>query len=226
MVLPHPVIVDFLDVPEPVPGKIFMYTFQERDLVGKERMLVFHGLTSDGKGFIIRNLRIVFAVLIRTGYLAPVHLPSLIRFTMEHVRVDAADRWPVFIDPAPAIFEEPAGSITVVLCPQRIPGDIKYTVLVAELGLRGRFDRGRIEGPDTGHFAIDQKNMAVERAGAASGATDAPETYPFYHLCEAIHRICEETALLLLERGDTVRDGYERNGDHAGYAVEYSTTGY
>jgi hypothetical protein len=60
--------------------------------------------------------------------------------------------------------------------------------------------------------------MAVEQTGAAPRTAGAPEPHRLYHVRKAIHGICKEAALLILECGDAVGDSYERDGDHAGYA--------
>ena len=138
-------------------------------------MLVFHGLTGNGKGFLIWYLRIVFAVLIRTGYLAPVHLPSLIGFTVEHVRVDAADGKPPVIDPAPAVFKKPARSLRIIVYPQCIPGDIEGTVLVTEFGIRGRFECRGIDLP-------------VPAATSRSSRKTWPLNARVQHFAQAVHR--------------------------------------
>jgi hypothetical protein len=138
------VIIYFLHMAEPVTGEEVPDKYQETNLLHEVCFLVLFCFAGDGKAILLWNPGIVFPVFIKTGDLAPVHFPSFIRFAMEHVRVDAADGEPAFIDPALTVFKEIAGTRFIVLCPQCITRDIERAVLVAEFSPGRRFECVRI----------------------------------------------------------------------------------
>ena len=139
---PYPVIVYFLHVSEPVTGEIILHEFEKPYLLGKECIFVFLGFTGEIEALVIRYNSIIFPVLVKSGELPPVDVPVFISFAVEHVRINAADCKTAFVNPAPSVFQEPAGSTGIILCPQCIPRDIEYTVLVAEFGSRCGFESG------------------------------------------------------------------------------------
>ena len=117
---------------EMVAGEIVLHVFEELDLLREKRILILLCLTGEAEAILIRNGSIIFAVQVKPGELPLVHCSMFVGFAMEHVRVHAADGKPVFIDATFAVFQEPAGPGLIIMRSQRIPGDIKCTVLVAE----------------------------------------------------------------------------------------------
>jgi hypothetical protein len=85
-----------------------------------------------------------------------------IGFAVKHIWVDAADGKTVVINPTPAIFQKPAGSGIVFLCPNCIPGNVENAILVAKFRCRSWFECGRIQGFYCGYVPIEQKYMTVE----------------------------------------------------------------
>jgi hypothetical protein len=81
---------------------------------------------------------------------------------MEHIRVNAADGKTTVINPAPAIFEKPAGSGIVFPGPQCIPGNVENAMLVTEFWCRSWFKCGRIQCFYCGYVPIEQEYMTVE----------------------------------------------------------------
>ncbi len=213
-VFPHTVIVDFLDVPEPVPGKPVMHAFQKCNLVSKERMLIFHRFTGNGKALIIRDLHVVLPMTVKAGYLPPVHISLSIGFAVEHIGIDTADGKPPVIDPAPAVFKKPARPLGIVFYLQCIAGDIKYAILVAELGIWGRFESIGFDRPYCSHVPVEQEDMAVECPGTALRAGRAPEPDVLYNTCETVCGIIKKGVLFPGEGGDAVRDWDEGNDNH------------
>jgi hypothetical protein len=206
--------MDLLDVAELMSGEPFLYAFEECDLVIEKCMFIFHGLARKSDGFIIRDLRIILPVLVQTGDLAPVHLSLLIWLPVEHVRVDSADGKPLVIDPAPAVLEEPAGSLCIISHFQCVTGNIKRTVLIAELGVRRRFKRIWIDRTDTLHVAVKQEDMAIECPGTALCTGCAPESDLLDYARKTVDWILKEGIFFFGESGNAVRNGDERNGNH------------
>ena len=159
-------------------------------------------------------------MLVEAGDLAPVHLSPFIRFPVEHVRIDAADGKPAVIDPAPVVFQKPARSLAIVLYFQGIPRNIENTVLVAELGIRSRFERVRIDLPDRGNITVKQEDMAVECPGAAPAAGSAPEAHVPDNTGKAFQRIPGKFLTLCREQCNTGGDRKERNCNHPAFCRE------
>jgi hypothetical protein len=164
---PHPVIVDFLDMAEPVTGEIILHKFKKPDLVGKKGIFVFFGFTGEIEALIFRNGCIILPVLVKPTELTPVNTPFFISFTVKHVGINAAYGKTAFVNPALSVFQEPAGSAIIILYPNCIPGDVENTVLVAEFGCRRRFDSSRINCFYSGYIAIKQEHVSVECPGTA-----------------------------------------------------------
>jgi hypothetical protein len=165
--LPHPVIVDLLDVTEAVTGEIIPHKFQKPDLLGKKGIFILFGFSGDVKTFIIRNCCIIVPMLVKPTKLPPVNIPVFISFTVKHVWINAAYGKTAFIYPALSVFQEPAGSVVIIPYPYCIPGDVKNTVLVTEFGCRCRFDSSRINFFYYGYITIKQENVSVECSGTA-----------------------------------------------------------
>jgi len=201
-------------MPEIFPGKFFLYAFEKCNLVSKECMFVFHGFAGDGKTFLICNLCIVFAMLVKAGYLTPVHFAPVIGFTVKHIRVDAADSKPTVIDPAPAIFKKPARPVFIVFYPDGITGDIEYAILVTELGIWCRFECQRVDPADGGYITIEQKDVTIERPGAALRTGITPEAHVFDYPDKAFYRIFKKGMFFLGKGGNAVRDWNKRNENH------------
>jgi hypothetical protein len=81
---------------------------------------------------------------------------------VEHVRVDPADGKPVLVDPASALFEKPAGSFRIILCPESVSRDVEYSVLVTEFRIRCRFKCIRVQCTDPLYVPVEKENVAVE----------------------------------------------------------------
>src|SRR5208283_2862470 len=158
--------------------------------------------TGNGKALIIRDLHVVFPVTVKAGYLPPVHISLSIGFAVEHIGIDAADGKPPVIDPAPAVFKKPARPLGIVFYLQCIAGDIKYAILVTELGIRGWFECIGFDRPYCGHVPVEQENMAVECPGTTLRAGSAPEAYILYNPCETVYGIIKKSVLFLCEGGD------------------------
>jgi hypothetical protein len=159
---PQPVIVYLLHVTEAVTAEINLHEFEKLNFMREERILVFLGLAGEMEALLLGNDRAILPMLIKPGELTPVNVPVFIRFPVEHIRVNATDGKTAVINPAPAIFQKPAGSGIVLLCPYCIPGNIENAILVAKFWRRGRFDRGRIKGFYHGNVSIEQEYMAVK----------------------------------------------------------------
>jgi hypothetical protein len=142
---PYLVIIYFLHVTEPVTGEIILHEFKKPDFLGKERIFVLLGFTGEIEALVIRDNRIILPVLVKSGELPPVDIPVFVRFPVEHKWINPTDSKTVVVDPAPSVFQKPAGLTVIILCPYCIPRDIKYAVLVAKFGCRCRFDCSRIK---------------------------------------------------------------------------------
>ena len=119
--LPNPVIVYLLHVTEPVAVEVILHKFEKPYLVRKERIFVLLGFTGEIEAHVIRDNSIIFTMLVKPGELSPVDVSVFIRFTVEHVWINATDSETVFINPAPPVVEEQAGLPGIVLRPQSIP---------------------------------------------------------------------------------------------------------
>ena len=204
-------IVYFLDMPEPVPCKPFLHAFQECDLVVDERVLVFHGLPCQQKTLLFRDRCIIFPVLFKTGDLAPVHIPLLIRFTVKHVRVDPAYGKPAVIDSAPPVLKEPAGSLPVIFYFEGVTGDVECAVLVAELRVRRGLQCVRIDLPGRRYIPFQQEDMAIERPGAALCTGSAAEPYLPDHTGKMCGRVGKKGVFFCSEGSNAVRYGNKGN---------------
>jgi hypothetical protein len=201
-------------MPEPVPGKPFLDAFQKCNLVIKECMLIFHGFAGKGKTFIIRYPCVIFTMFVEAGDLAPVHDSIFVGLPVEHVRVDPAYDKPLVVDPAPAVFKEPARSPGIISYFKGITGNIERAVLVAELGIRGRFDRLWIDRPDRGYIPVKQEDMAVEYAGTALRTGCAPEPDFLNHAGETVYGIFKKGIFFRIECSDAVGNRDKGNDDH------------
>jgi hypothetical protein len=159
---PQPVIVYFLHVMEAVTAEIILHEFEKLNFMREERIFVLLGLAGELEALFIRNDSAILPMLIKPGELTPVNVPVFIRFAVKHIRVNAADGKTVVINPAPAIFQKPAGSRVVLLCPYCIPGNVENAILVAKFGRRGRSESERIEGFCRGYVSIEKEYMAVK----------------------------------------------------------------
>ena len=114
---PQLVIVYFLHVTEAVTAEIILHEFEKLNFLREERIFVFLGLAGEIETLVIRNYRAILPMLIKPGELPPVNVPVFVRFAVEHIRVNAADGKTAVINPTPAIFQKPAGSGIILLCP-------------------------------------------------------------------------------------------------------------
>jgi hypothetical protein len=143
--LPNPVIVNFLHVTEPVAVEIILHKFQEPYLVRKERIFVLLCFAGEIEAHFNRNHSIILTVTVKPGELPPVDVPLFIGFTVEHIRINTTDSETAFINPAPPVVQEQAGSTGIILGPQCIPRNIEYAILVAKFRVRCWFEGFRIE---------------------------------------------------------------------------------
>jgi hypothetical protein len=142
---PYMVIVNFLHVTELVTGEIIPDEFEKPDLLRKERILVLFGFTGKIEALVIRNNSVIFPVLVKSGKLPPVDVPVFVGFTVEHVWINTTDCKTAVVNPAPSVFQKPAGSTDLIPCPHCIPRNIEYAVLVAKFGCWCRFESSRIK---------------------------------------------------------------------------------
>ena len=105
---PHPMVIHFLDMPELMPGKIFMNGFEKNYLVCEERVFIFLDFTGECKALTIGYIAVISPMLVQPRKPSPRHLPVRISVTAEHVGVDAADRKPSVVDPAFVLIKKPA----------------------------------------------------------------------------------------------------------------------
>jgi hypothetical protein len=165
--LPQRIVIYLLHMPEAVTTEIFLHEFEKLNLLGKKCIFILFGLTGAIEALVSGNDSPILPMPVKPGELSPVYIPVFVRFAVEHIRVNPADGKSVFINPAPAIFQKPAGSCFVVLCPQSITGNIENTILIAKFGCRSRFESGRIQCFYCGYVTIEQEYVAVERPGTA-----------------------------------------------------------
>jgi len=199
---PQLVIVYFLYMAEPVTGKIILHTFEKLNFLCKERIFVLFGLAGEIEAQVIRDFSAILSMLIKPGELPPVNVPVFVRFAVKHIRVNAADSKTAVINPAPAVFQKPAGSGIIILCPYCIPGNVENAILVAQFGRRGRFESGRINCFYCGYVTIEQEYMAVECPRTALSARRAPEPCFLNNASETFHGIFKKAVTLLCQRRD------------------------
>jgi hypothetical protein len=149
-------------VTEVVPAEILLHEFEKLDLLREECIFVLFGLAGEIEALVIRDDSAILPMLIKPGELPPVNVPVFIRFAVEHIRVNATDGKTAVINPAPAIFQKPAGSGIVLPCPQCIPGNVENAILVAKFWCRSWFKCGRIQCFYCGYVLIEQEYMTVE----------------------------------------------------------------
>jgi hypothetical protein len=118
------VIIYFLHVTEPVMGEIILHEFKKPDLLGKERIFVLFGFTCAIEALIIRDNRIIFPVLVKSGELPPVDISVFVRFPVEHRWINPTDSKTAVVNPASSVFQKPAGFTVIILCPYCISRDI------------------------------------------------------------------------------------------------------
>ena len=184
-------------------GEIVLHIFEELDLLREKCVLVLLCLTGDSEALFIRDSGVVFSMLFNPGELPPVNSPLFVRFPVEHIRIDAADGKPVVIDATSSLFQKPAGTGRIILCPQGIPGDIECPILVAEFRRRGWFQCSGINGFYRCYIAVEQEYMPVEFPGAALCAGCAVEFDLPDNTGETLHRVLKETVALLRQGSDT-----------------------
>ena len=97
---PHTVIVDLTDMSEPVVSKVPAQELVKPDGLLQKRDLVLLCLLCQCDTICDRNLVVVRSVFVQPADLPPVDYAVIIRFAVEHVRVDPADREPVIINSA------------------------------------------------------------------------------------------------------------------------------
>jgi len=210
----HPVIINFLNVPEPLLCKIYANEFEERDLVGEECILVFYRNSACSTAFFIRDYGSVVPVLIETRELPPVDSSVFAYLPVEHVWVDAADRHPLVIDLTFLVLQEPAGTFGISFCPECIPRYIEYAVLVAEFRIRCWFNCIRIEFSNGTDVPVEEKYMTVKHSCATTGATCAMKPYFLYYFRKGFRRVLKQIIAFMGECGYPEGDWRKGNGDH------------
>jgi hypothetical protein len=126
---------------------------------------------------------------------------------VEHIGIDPADGKPAVIDPAPPVFQKPAGALIVVLHLQCIARDVEDAVLVAELRSRRGLEGFGLDLPYTPDIPVEKEDVAVKRAGAALGTRRAPEPDIFYDPCEPLQRVLIEAVTFLSQGSDPEWNG-------------------
>jgi hypothetical protein len=150
-------------------------------------------------------------VVVQTGELPPVNDPLLVPLAVEHVRINPADGEPLVIDPAPAVFQEPAGSLFIILYSEGIAGNIENTVLVAELRSWRRFKRFWLDRFHDFHVAVQEKDVTIEGAGAALCARCAPEPDLPDDPPESLYRVLVKAVAFVGQGSDPERNRGEGN---------------
>ncbi len=141
---------------------------------------------------IFGNLRVVLTMFIEAGNLAPVYSSLFIRLTVKHIGVNATDREPLVVYPAPVVLQEVAGPAIIVLCPERIPGYIECSVLVAKFRVRCGFNRFRIDIPRYRRITVKEEHVPVESPCTAPAAEIAAEPDLSDDRCKTFLRVCEK----------------------------------
>jgi hypothetical protein len=118
---------------------------------------------------------------------------------MEHIGIDPADCKPLVIDPAPAGFEKPAGSIRIVFYPEGIAGYVKGTVLVAEFRAWRRFEGRQIYFSCLFNLPVKKEHVTVKSAGAAFCTAGAVKTDILQDTGEAVLGISTKGILLFVQ---------------------------
>jgi hypothetical protein len=145
-----------------VTAEIILHELEKLNFMREERIFVFLGLAGEMEALFLRNDHAILPMLIKPGELTPVNIPVFIRFAVKHIRVNAADGKTAVINPAPAIFQKPAGSGIVLPCPYCIPGNVENAILVAKFRCWSWFESGRIESFCCGYVPIKQEDMTVK----------------------------------------------------------------
>jgi hypothetical protein len=114
---PYLVIIYFLHVTELMAGEIILHEFEKSYLMGKERIFVLFGFPGEIEALVIRDYCIILPVLVESGELPPVNVTVFIRFAVEHVGINTTDSKAAVINPAPSVFQKPAGSRLIILRP-------------------------------------------------------------------------------------------------------------
>jgi hypothetical protein len=119
---------------------------------------------------------------------------------MEHVGIDPAYGKPLIVDAAPAVFEEYAGAVR--LRPEGVARYVEAALLVAGIEVRRRDEGVRRKPADTVGVLFEQKDMAVELAGATPSAAVAGEPDLTNDLDEFLFRELEEIIAFRFESGN------------------------
>jgi hypothetical protein len=152
---------------KPVTEEIILYEFEKLYFLCEECIFVLLGFTGEIETLVIGNTCVILPVLVKSGELPPVDNPMVVRFAVEHIGINTTDRKAAIVNPALSVFQEPAASTGRILCPNCIPGNIEYAVLVAEFWRRCRFQSSRIKSPDGCNITIEQEYVTVECSGTA-----------------------------------------------------------
>lgn len=184
--------MNFLDMPEPVSGKVILHAEKKGNLLPDAGDFIFPGFCRYNLAVTLGKLSMVFPVFIQTGNLTPVFLPPLVRFPVKHVWIDTTDGKPLAVYPAHVVLQEPAGAAIIVPCFERIPGYIECTVLVAKLRERSRFNRFRIYFPCYYHITVEEEHVPVECPGAAPAAEITLEPDLLDNCCKPFRRVSKE----------------------------------
>jgi len=104
----HLIIIYFLVMPELMHVKKIVNGFKKGYLMCKESVFIFFDFPGECKALIIGQILVILPVFVQSCELSPRHLPRHIAVSAEHMRVNAADRKPLVIDPAPAVLKKPA----------------------------------------------------------------------------------------------------------------------
>jgi hypothetical protein len=135
-------------VTEPVTGEIILHEFKKLNFLGKECILVLFGFTGEIEALVIGNMCVILPMPVKSGELPPVYNSVVVGFAVEHIGINTTDCKAEVINTALSFFQKPAASAGSILGPHRVPGNIEYTVLVAEFWRRCRFKSCGIKCPD------------------------------------------------------------------------------
>ena len=188
-VFAHEFVMISLDEAEAVFVKVFFqglsvcdFLFQIFPFISVRFFMYFFG------AFFIDRI-FICAVFAQSADLPPVDDAFLIRFQMDHVRVDAADGRPFVIDRTPVVFKKDAGPVRVVFRPQGVAGDIKVSELIGVVKIRRRHQRRRVDAPDDLGVVIQKKDVVVVCLRAASAAHITGESDVFDDFQEIFFRV-------------------------------------
>ncbi len=155
--------------------KMVVETLEECDFLVQICFFICFNHIRDPLCLVMCDLNMVITMLVKAGDLAPVDRAIFSLLAMEHVWVDAADTHSVRVNGAPAVRVK---EITppIIVGPERVPGGIENSILIAKSKVRSRDESLRIDCLHPHCVIIKEADMVIELAGAASPTTGAGKT--------------------------------------------------